>query len=258
MSAPDPNDHGLLGERLKRAADAAAARPIDVDEVLRRSRAARRTRRTAVVSGVSAVAGVLAVTGLVLGLPGLLGPTATDGQVALESTESSGGAAEDAEDSRLVAPHEVNRCGAPVAPATDAATSPLVVTVEAPIAPVRPGSSNPVTVTVTNVGADTVTGGIDLDAPLTVADSGITVSHQGAVPDLPPLPIALAPGGSAELEGSFETRTCAAADDDAEAASTLAPALASGDYALSAVVTYTAPDGVIRYLISPLAPFTVG
>lgn len=253
MSVPDPNDHGLSG-RLKRAADAAAPRPVDVDDVLRRSRAARRTRRTAVVGGVGAVAGVLAVTGLVLGLPGLRGPTATDGQVALESSESSGGAAEDAEDPRLLAPHEVNRCGAPVAPATDAATSPLVVTVEAPAAPVPPGSSNPVTVTVTNVGAGAVTGGIDLDAPLTVADSGITVSLPGPVPDLPPLAIALAPGESAELQGSFETRSCDAAADG----STLAPVLGPGDYALSAVVSYTAPDGEISYLVSPLAPFTVG
>ena len=260
MSAPDPNEHGLLGERLKRAADAAAPSPIDVDEVLRRSRAARRSRRTALVSGVGAVAGLLAVTGLVLGLPGLRGPTATDGQVALESAESSGvppEAAEGTEGSRLVAPYEVNRCGAPAAPATDAATTPLAVAVDAPSGPVRPGTSNPVAITVTNAGAEDVTGAIDLDAPLTVASSGVTVWQDGPVPDLPPLAITLAPGESVELQGSFETRSCDPPDADGTSP-TVAPALEPGEYGLSAVVSYTAPDGVHSYLISPLAPVTVG
>ncbi|MDF2575696.1 MAG: hypothetical protein K0S05_2608, partial [Agromyces sp.] len=207
-----------------------------------------------------AVAGLLAVTGLVLGLPGLRGPTATDGQVALESAESGDvapEAAEDAEGSRLLAPYEVNRCGAPVAPATDAATSPLAVAVDTPSGPVRPGTSNPVAITVTNVGAEVVTGAIDLDAALTVASSGITVWQDGPVPDLPPLAITLAPGESAELQGSFETRRCSPPDADG-APPAVAPALESGEYGVSAVVSYTAPDGVISYLISPLAPLTVG
>ncbi|MFD4422797.1 hypothetical protein ACFWN7_15020 [Agromyces sp. NPDC058484] len=262
MSAPDPNQ---LGDSLKRAADAATANAIDVDEVLRRSRARRCARRTAVLGATGAVAAVLAVGGLVLGLQRMGGPTTADAP-AFESAESAdvspeatdGGASADAADQRLMAPDQVNRCGAPVAPPTDAATSPLVAKVDAPAASVRPATTNPVTVTITNAGTDVVTGTIRIDAPLTVAESGVTVWHHGPVFDLAPLPIALEPGESASLQGSFETRSCDLAGQEDGTRSTVAPGLGAGEYGLSAVVTFTAPDGAITPLISPLAAITVG
>ncbi len=261
MSAPDPE---TIGDTLKRAADAATPTSIDVEEVLRRSRAKRRARRTAALSATGAVAALLAVGGLVIGLQPVGGPTTADAPAmqAAESTDvasesAEGGAAHDATQ-RLMAPQDVNQCGAEVAEATDAATNPLTVTVDAPTNAARPGTSAPVTVTVTNSGAETVTGSIHIDAPLTVAESGITVWHYGPVPDIGILPIDLAPGESATLPGGFETRTCDVAAQDPPAPTALAPPLEPGDYELSAIVTYTAPDGTITYLISPLAPFTVG
>jgi hypothetical protein len=207
---------------------------------------------------------VLAVGGLVLGLQRVGGPTTADAPAmqAAESTDvatgaAEGGVADDATE-RLVAPEDVNRCGAAVAEATDAATSPLTVSVAAPSAPARPGTSAPVIVTVTNSGTDSVTGSIRLDAPLTVAESGITVWSHGPVPDIDRLAIDLAPGESATLPGSFETRSCDPAAEGDTVAPALAPPLEPGDYALSAIVTFTAPDGEINYLISPLAPFIVG
>jgi hypothetical protein len=261
MSAPDPN---TIGDTLKRAADAATPNSIDVDEVLRRSRARRRARRTAVLSTTGAVAAVLAVGGLVFGLQRVGGPTTADAP-AMEAAESAdaatdaatGGAPAD-ESQRLMAPGDVNRCGAAVAAATDAATSPLAVSVDAPAAPVRPGTNGPAIVTVTNSGTDIVTGTLHIDAPLTVAESGVTVSNGGPVPDVGPLPIDLAPGESATLPGSFETRSCDPAVEGDTAPSALAPPLEPGDYGLSAIVTFIGPDGAISYLISPLAPFTVG
>lgn len=260
MSAPDPN---TIGDTLKRAADAATPSSIDVDEVLRRSRARRRARRTAVLSTTGAVAAVLAVGGLVLGLQRVGGPTTADAPAmeAAESadvaTDSAAGGADDA-GQRLMAPEDVNRCGVAVAEATDAAASPLTVSVDAPAAPVRPGTSGPVTVTVTNSGTDSVTGAIHIDAPLTVAESGITVWNDGPVLDVGVLTIELAPGESATLPGAFETRSCAPAVEGDTAPSALAPPLEPGDYGLSAIVTFTASDGAISYLISPLASFTVG
>jgi len=260
MSAPDPD---TIGDTLKRAADAATPTSIDVEEVLRRSRARRRARRTAALSATGAVAAVLAVGGLVIGLQRIGGPTTADtpAMQAAESTGASesaeGGAAADATQ-RLMAPEEVNRCGAEVAEATDAATNPLTVTVDAPTNAARPGTSAPATVTVTNSGAETVTGTIHIDAPLTVAESGITVWHHGPVPDIGILTIELAPGESATLPGAFETRTCDVAAQDPPVPPALAPPLEPGDYELSAIVTFTASDGTITYLISPLAPFTVG
>lgn len=260
MSAPDPN---TIGDTLKRAADATTPTSIDIDEVLRRSRARRRARRTAVLSTTGAVAAVLVVGGLMLGLQRIGGPTTADAPVmesaesADAATDAAAGEAPDDESRRLMAPEDVNRCGVPVAEATDVATSPLTVDVDAPAAPVRPGTSGPATVTVTNSGTDVVTGTIHIDAPLTVAESGVTVWNHGPVLDVGVLTIDLAPGESATVPGAFETRSCDPAPEG-RTAPALAPPLEPGDYGLSAIVTFTAPDGAISYLISPLAPFAVG
>ena len=263
MSAPDPN---ALGDTLKQAADAATPHPVDVDAVLGASRARRRSRRNAVVGGIGAAAAVLVIGGGVMAaLQGYGGLTAADAPISLESAESGdvasdaaeGGAADDATGQRLVAPEQVNRCGAPVAAPTDAATSPLAVAVAVPAAPVQPGTTNPVTVTVTNTGADVVAGTIDA-APLTVADAGITVWHSGPGSDLPPQPISLAPGESASLEGTFETRRCDDADDVGGSLRADLPGLEPGEYGVGAVVSFTGPGGAITYLVSPLAPVSVG
>jgi len=262
MSAPDPN---TIGDTLKRAADAATPRPVDLDAVLQASRARRRSRRSAVVGGIGAAAAVLVIGGGILaGLQGL-GVQTADAPIAVESAESGGdspetaegGAADDATEARLVAPEQVNRCGAPVAAPTDAATSPLAVAVVAPAAPVPSGTTNAVTVTVTNTGTEVVAGAIGA-APLTVADAGITVWHSGPGGDLPPRPISLAPGESASLEGAFETRLCDAADDVGGGLRADLPGLEPGDYGVGAVLSFTGPDGAIAYLVSPLAPVSVG
>ena len=113
MSAPDPTG---LGEDLKRAADAASPRPVDVDAVLAASRSRRRAYRTAVVTGAGAVAAVLVVGGLVFGLqrPGGDATTA-DAPVVSESGSAetapeiaSGESADDAAGLRLAAPEALN------------------------------------------------------------------------------------------------------------------------------------------------------
>lgn len=263
MSAPDPNG---LGDTLKRAADAATPRQLDLDAVLRASRARRRTRRSAVVGGIGAAAAVVLVGGgLMAGLQGLGGPTTANAPTSFQSAESGDAARDAAEDGgdeaasqAFVAPWLVNRCGASVAAPTDTATSPLTVAVDPPATPVRPATTNPVAVTITNSGQDVVEGMLHLDAPLTVAASGVTVWNQGLVPDVGPLPVSLGPGESASLEGSFETRSCDEAGELDGTAPALAPGLDPGEYGLSAIVSFTAPDGAITYLISPLAPISVG
>lgn len=265
MSAPDPD---AIGDTLKQAADAATPRPIDVDAVLRASRARRRSRRNSIVGGVGVAAAVLLIGGGVLtglqGLQGVGGPDSADAPVTLESAESGeaapeadDGAAEDATGQRLVSPEQVNRCGAPVAPPTDAATSPLAVAVE-PSTPVPPGTTSLAQVTITNTGTEVVEGTIDTVVPLTVAADGITVWHSGPGEDLPPRPISLAPGASTALEAIFETRSCDEADEIGGSLPADLPALAPGGYGVGAVVSFTAPDGAITYLVSPLAPVDVG
>jgi hypothetical protein len=261
MSAPDPNG---LGETLKRAADAATPHAVDVDAVLRASRARRRTRRSAIVGGVGAAAAVLVIGGGVMaGLQGLGGPTAAEAPTAFESAETSPDPAEEAgdagaaEDLRFMAPEQVNRCGAPVAAPTDAATSPLTLTVEVPATLVQPGTTNPATIIVTNTGTEVVSGSLGEFAPITVAESGITVWHSGAG-DLPLRRVSLAPGESTVLEGSFETRFCAEADDLGGSLPAGLPGLEPGEYGVSAIVSFTSPDGAITYLVSALAPLSIG
>lgn len=261
MSAPDPNG---LGETLKRAADAAKPRPVDVDAVLRASRARRRVRRSAIIGGVGAAAAALLIGGgVVAGLQGLGGPTTAEAPTAVESAELSPSQAEQsgdagaATDERFMAPEQVNRCGTPVAAPTDAATSPLTVTVERPATPVQPGTTNSATIRVTNTGTDVVSGSLGEFAPITVAESGVTVWHSG--PDGGALrQVSLAAGESIVLEGAFETRFCSESEDLGGGLPADLPGLESGEYGLSAVVTFTSPDGAITYLVSPLVPLSVG
>jgi hypothetical protein len=261
MSAPDPN---RLGDTLKRAADAATPRPVDVDAVLRASRARRRARRTAVVGGIGAAAAVLVIGGGVMaGLQGLGGPTAAEAPTAFESAELSPGPADergdsgDTDDLRFMALEQVNRCGAPVAAPTDAATSPLTVTVEVPPARVQPGTTNPATVRVTNTGTDVVSGSLGEFAPITVAESGITVWHSGPG-EAVVRQVSLAPGESTALEGAFDARFCAEGDDAGGSLPADLPWLEPGEYGVGAVVSFTSPDGAISYLVSPLAPLDIG
>ena len=196
MSAPETrgSDPGLR-ERLHQAADAAAPRSIDVDAVLAASRARRRARRTAALGVTATAAVLLAVGGIAIAVNGL-GPNAASNSAL--TSESAGtapeagpeGAGDDAAGTRLAAPEQVNLCGAPVAGATDASASGLVVAVEPPAAIAR-GATVDVRVTVTNAGPSPVTGELRAAPALAVADDGITRWHTNGVVSDESVPIAL-------------------------------------------------------------------
>ena len=111
----------------------------------------------------------------------------------------------------------------------------------------------------TNAGPSPVTGELRAAPALTVADDGITRWHtNGAVSDVF-VPIALEPGASVELEGLATAVECSEADELGEAFAEGLPALAPGEYAVSAIVVFTdTQTGAIAYLVAPLAPFAVG
>lgn len=265
MSADDPNG---IRDGLKRAADGAAPRAIDLDAVLTASRARRRSGRTAVVGAGSAAATLLAVGGLVMGLQGtgLLSTTAgsdsdsdSDSASIAESPmqareESADGFASDAS---LAPPEKVNPCGAPVAKATDAAAGSLSVAVE-PIAVVSTGRVGSARVTVTNPGPATVAGEVRIAPAMTIADDGVTVWHSNGAVSPATIPVALTPGESIQLEGLVEAVSCTAAEETAEAFPPGLAPLTPGAYGVTAVVVFVA-DGtsVPEYLIAPLAPLTV-
>lgn len=260
MSAPE---RGHLHQALRSTADAATPRGIDLDVVLRESRARRRARRTAVAGGAGALAAVLAVGGLVVGMRQGFGPASGGGPAAVESAESGDApsAAERPEAAtgfRLMAPDDVNRCGETVAAPTDASTARLALSVTTPAGPVAPGASLSITVTLTNAG-DTHLEGEVLGMPsLTIADDGVVVWRPDAVAAEPaPVAISLAPGASTTLVGALEAETCGLEDAAAPSAPPASP-LPAGAYELGAIVAFTPTAGEPALLISPSVPLAVG
>jgi hypothetical protein len=264
MSAPEASGSDpVLREELRQAADAAAPRPIDVGAVLAASRGRRRARRTAALGVTTAAAVLLAAGGIAIAVNGLGPHAASDSALTSESAGTApeagpDGAGDDAAGTRLASPEKVNLCGAPVAAATDASASGLVVAVEPPAA-VAPGATADVRVTVTNAGSSPVTGELRTAPALTVADDGITRWHTNGVVSDEFLPVDLEPGASVRLEGPVTAVACSEADELEEGFVEGLPALAPGEYAVSAIVVFTdAQTGATAYLVAPLAPFTVG
>ena len=263
MSAPDPTG---LGDDLKRAADAATPRPVDVDAVLAASRSRRRARRTAVVTGAGAVAAVLVVGGLVFGLqrPGG-GATTADAPIASESGESAeiapeAGQGDDTTSGLpLAAPESVDRCGAAVVPHAEAADSPLAVSVAPPVAPVPPGATASVAVTVTNMGSEVVTGDLSSLPTVTLADADVVVWHSSGTSEAAAMHVTLRPGEAVTLSGVLSALHCTAADDDGTGLPPDLPPLEPGPYAVSATVAFSTPaEGMVLLLPSPMMPVLVG
>ena len=266
MSAPDPAG---LGEDLKRAADAAKPRRLDVDAVLTASRSRRRARRTAVVTGAGAVAAVLVVGGLVFGLQrtGGGGATTADAPITSQSAESAetategatGGAAEDAAGLRLAAPETVNRCGAAVVPLAEASGTPLAVSVMPPVGQVAPGATAVVTVAVTNTGTEAVEGDLSRVPAITVADGDVVAWHSSGTSEAGAMHVALQPGDVVTLTGALSTLRCTSADDDGTGLPSDLPPLAPGPYTLSATVAFSTPaEGMVLLSSSPFVPVSVG
>ncbi|MDQ0895511.1 hypothetical protein [Agromyces ramosus] len=237
--------------------------PSTSTAVIAASRGRRRSRRSAALGVAATAAVVLAVGGLAT-VVNVLGPNAAS-QSALTSESAADTAPEAGSEARtdapaafrLAAPEQVNLCGAPVAAATDASGSGLVVTVEPPAA-LAPGATGDARVTVTNAGSTPVAGELRIAPALTIAGDGITRWHtNGAVADAL-TPVTLEPGASATLDGPVTAVACSSDDELAKAFPPALPPLVPGDYAVTAVVMFIDHEtGAIDYLVSPLAPLQV-
>lgn len=239
-----------------------ARNAIDLDAVLRRSRARRRPR-----VGAAAIVGSLAVLGIVVpvgvsvaaGQPGLFSssagsassagdPSDTGGKTAPESV--AGGLTGGAVDG--VAPaNKVNLCTgalAELAPATNG----LVLTV-GPVDAAATDRDIPATVTLTNNGASAFTGSASPFPALTLSRDGIVLWHSnGAVPSLAAV-IDLAPGASTSFSTTFEPLTCGVADDERTSFREDLPAVGAGTFGLSAVLDVSSNDGTSVLVSGPIA-----
>ncbi|ANJ27597.1 hypothetical protein [Agromyces aureus] len=277
--SPDPSSRDPLGlsEALARDADAAAGRPVDLDAVLRGSRDRRRQRRRTLVTATASVAGLLVVGALAFGVGSMTPNLATTAGSSAEDapvSESADGLDGSSAGPEAVAPRDgeqfgddllvvgadsLNRCGAPIAPATDAAAAPVSIVLVAPAGPVAPGAEGVVRVRLVNEGTTTVEGSVRPAPAVTVSDAGTTVWHPSLAVGEPSVPVRLAPGEQLELEARFAAASCTAADERAGAVMADLPPLDPGAYELSAVVPFVAAPGSTPVLIvSPTVPVTVG
>ena len=225
---------------------------IDLDAVLRRSRARRRPRvaAVAIVSSLAALAVVVPVSisvasqqtgtfsaGSAASAPDSAGDSAT----APEALQ--GGSASGSGGIKRAPAEKINLCtGALAAPAP--AEDGLVLTVQ-PVDAAADARDIPVTVTLTNTGAQQVTGSLSPFPTLTLSRAGIVLWHSnGAVPSLAQ-EIDLAPGASTGFSTTLEPVVCGVQDDAQPSFRAGLPAAGPGDYRVSAALDFspTAADG---------------
>ena len=243
---------------------------IDLDAVLRRSRARRRPRVVAV-----AIVSSLAVVGIVVpvSISVASGQTGTfsAGSAATAPDLSAGQDPDSATDGNAAggsggdikrAPAEkLNLCtGSLAAPAP--AEDGLVLTVQ-PVDAAADARDIPVTVTLTNTGTQQVTGSLSPFPTLTLSRGGIVLWHSnGAVPLLAQ-EIDLAPGASTSFATTFEPLVCGVADDERPSFRTDLPQAGPGSYQLSAALDFSpetpSADGQVAAVLvtGPTAPVTL-
>lgn len=213
---------------------------IDLDAVLRRSRARRRPRVAA-----AALASSLAVVGIVvpvsISVASQLGTTSSAGSAASARDLTTAAPAHEGNGQagasggvRLAPARQLNLCAQPVSTPAPAADG-LVLTVH-PVDAAAGAHNIPVTVTLTNTGEDRVTGSLSPFPALTLSRDGVVIWHSnGAVPSLAQQ-IDLAPGASAVFHAAFDAVVCGVEDDAQLGFRAGLPAASAGDYRLSAAI----------------------
>ncbi|CAN5413917.1 hypothetical protein BH10ACT6_BH10ACT6_03160 [soil metagenome] len=252
-------------ERGERADDGSgrlsAHDAIDLDAVLRRSRARRRPR-VAVVAVVSSLAALAIIVPVGVSVAG--GQTGTfstsSGSAAsapdVKAPESLGGSGTaDGGVSGLAPAQKVNLCTGSPAELPPAANG-LVLTV-APVDAAASDRGIPATVTLTNTGSSTFSGSASPFPALTLSRAGIVIWHSnGAVPSLAQV-IELAPGASVSFSTTFDPVVCGVADDERTTFRSDLPSAGPGTYGLSAVLAVSTNDGGSVVVGGPVAAVTL-
>lgn len=244
---------------------------IDLDAVLRRSRARRRPQvvAVAVVGSLAALAIIVPVSvSVALGQTGMFsassGSAASAGDAgglkAPESLaggatgETSGGSSGGAVDG-LAPAQKINLCGGALAELAPASNG-LLLTVES-VDAAASARSIPATVTLTNTGTAAFSGSASPFPVLTFSRDGVVLWHSnGAVPSLAQV-IELAPGATLTFSATFEPVVCGVADDERTTFRPDLPAAGAGDYGLSAVLDVSSPDGTSAVVSGPVAAVTL-
>ena len=224
---------------------------IDVDAVLRRSRARRRPR--IVLAGAGSVLAIAAIA-----VPAALGSFSTTGSnTALIAGAGDGGAeysAPEAADSGTELAFDrppaekLNLCSAPVAEVPPAENG-LVLTVE-PVTASAAARGIPTIVTMTNTGSEPVSGTTAGLPAMTLSQGGVTLWHSNGPQTMIAIPVELAPGESLQYPATFEPVRCNVEDDGAETFREDLPGVGAGLYQLSAAIDFTRNDGSFIDLVT--------
>ena len=233
---------------------------IDLDAVLRRSRARRRPRvvAIAVVGSLAALALIVPISvSIALGQTGMF--SASSGSAAsapdVKAPESLAGGAADGGVTGLAPAQKVNLCAGPLAELAPASNG-LLLTVE-PVEAAAADRGIPATVTLTNTGTTAFSGSASPFPALTFSRDGIVLWHSnGAVPSLAQV-IDLAPGASLTFSTTFEPVVCGIADDERTTFRRDLPGAGAGSYGLSAVLEVTTADGSPVVVGGPVAAVTL-
>ena len=243
---------------------------VDLDAVLRRSRARRRPRvvAVAVVSSLAALAivvpisvsGVLGQTGMFAASSGVSAGNNRDaaGHKAADQQapgSAGGGNATGGAINGSGPVQKVNLCGGPVADIVPASNG-LVLIVE-PVTAAATDRAIPVTVTLTNTntnnGAVSFSGTTSPYPSLTLSRDGIVLWHSnGAVPAIGAA-VHLASGESMNFTTTFEPVVCGVPDDERTAFRAELPAAGPGHYKLSAALDVSSDDGKSVRVTGPTA-----
>jgi hypothetical protein len=251
---------------------------VDLDAVLRRSRARRRPRvvAVAVVSSLAALAivvpisvsGVLGQTGMFSASSGVSAGNNQDaaGHKAANQQapgSASGGTATGGALNGSGPVQKVNLCSGTVADIVPASNG-LVLTVE-PVTAAATDRAIPVTVTLTNTntntnnnnnnnnGAVSFSGTTSPYPSLTLSRDGIVLWHSnGAVPAIGAT-VHLASGASMSFTTTFEPVVCGVTDDERTAFRAELPAAGPGHYQLSAALDVSSDDGTSVRVTGPAA-----
>ena len=264
-----PSEDELRSQLHNDAAESEPGGAIDLDAVLRRSRARRRPRVAA-----AAIVSSLAVLGIVVPVSISLASTQSPSTLSAGSATAPDSAAgpvrlggettngDGASGGIKRAPAEkINLCTGTLAEVTPADDG-LVLTVQ-PVDAAAGARSIPVTVTLTNTGTSRVTGSLSPFPTLTLSRDGIVLWHSnGPVPMLAQ-EIDLAPGASTAFQTTFEPVVCGVQDDQQESFRTDLPDVPPGVYQLSAALDFSpqavdAVGGDTAVLVTgPTSPVTL-
>jgi hypothetical protein len=249
----EPNLHSLFRDALP-----PNQLPIDVANVIRRSRA-RRLPRQIGAGGIFTLAIGAVGFGGIQGILGLQGSTASSdsagGPAANPLVEGPGTPGSVSGGGIRPAPAErINLCGEALT-AVAPSESGLVLTTSFPDAAVG-SSSVEGTVTMSNSGVNTLTGYTASAPAVTLSQNGVVLWHSNGPAIMLAREVTLAPGESIAYTASFTPVVCSVEDDEGESFRENLPPAPAGQYQVSAAIDFNA-DGRADLVTGPPSTVTL-